>query len=1007
VDDDGQAKVQWEMITYDVEGDVFVSTPWETSLDNEQSTYSHVLTADATGDGRDDILARIADNGSWVMAEARVSDTGEERFQTKGWSGVFPDEPLLDVMVGDVDADGDEDLIARTSRERWWVKIAEDDSASNKFFGTWSTKNGFVDVRTGDFNGDGLADVAGRDRVDGKWTVGLSTGDEFAFEAFGAWDKTEAWSDVMVGDFNWFGVAEPPPVADGGDDGDGQGGDGHGGHGGDEDATPGADLQRLTPGSGDYDGDELTEYISELHLFSINDIVGGFDGSSYADDPTIIDTAGTSSVESFISKDGNTLYPIDSTFGFYLADFVGAEQKVRDDDYAEGWAGDMYDVAGNAIGLELSDAETGVFKSGLPLGTWLTGLGGVTVKASTEHYVVMADILGFDSLPEDHVFTQIDLIYNAADGTYSEDTYHGEEYTASKLIAAFDDPTDTRFEANESSVIQDIFVASYEGTPIYSVTFKDDGKLLYRWGTAVKRPNDIRMNVSLPVPEEWGDEELGLTYEVTTANLRVNHKITNNPNDQIRPEDLENELAKGRKPSYVVVVHPEVPGQFQWISLFDDYAGDGTWYPAGTVFRDSTLADPDAISSDLRGGFTNAWYTTMDRDPFEPNEQYTPDVFDTANDGTQDYLVLNVPGPRWRLQAGKFGQNLPGVDIPKIQYSRPPFTKENIKYEVGEDTTTVINLLDGAGQLDNGVDLRTSEHWVGLVKDADGNIVDERLATDASDNYITRVDGDSVSYLTVNGAWLSEDFDFSVYIKGDRKPTALYDAQLVLEYAIKVGFDANSEGELVADIGEVDGVTYSWSIDGVVQPEATGYVFDLESDVEGPGDYQVELVVQDSYGNPGSHAESITVGEASPVIESYTSAIVAASALADVNADGDVTANDALNVLNFLAVTEDVDAGSSSEAKRHDVNQDEIVSVSDAPVIVNELGSQILTASTDSIPSTGDALTAVVEEVESELLYQPSAEKLISVRIAEADEDEDDLSALDQALADLELGSVF
>ena len=32
----------------------------------------------------------------------------------------------------------------------------------------------------------------------------------------------------------------------------------------------------------------------------------------------------------------------------------------------------------------------------------------------------------------------------------------------------------------------------------------------------------------------------------------VNHHITNNPNDQLRPEDLENEAATGRKPSYTI-----------------------------------------------------------------------------------------------------------------------------------------------------------------------------------------------------------------------------------------------------------------------------------------------------------------------------------------------------------------------------------------------------------------------------------------------------------------------
>ena len=39
-----------------------------------------------------------------------------------------------------------------------------------------------------------------------------------------------------------------------------------------------------------------------------------------------------------------------------------------------------------------------------------------------------------------------------------------------------------------------------------------------------------------------------LDYVVTRAELVVNHWITNNPNDQLRPEDLENEAATGANP---------------------------------------------------------------------------------------------------------------------------------------------------------------------------------------------------------------------------------------------------------------------------------------------------------------------------------------------------------------------------------------------------------------------------------------------------------------------------
>ncbi len=53
-----------------------------------------------------------------------------------------------------------------------------------------------------------------------------------------------------------------------------------------------------------------------------------------------------------------------------------------------------------------------------------------------------------------------------------------------------------------------------------------------------------------------------------------------------------------------------------------------------------------------------------------------------------------VSGPRWRLKANKFGQDLPGLEIPAQECSPPPFERDNIKYNVGDLTTTVVNLLD-------------------------------------------------------------------------------------------------------------------------------------------------------------------------------------------------------------------------------------------------------------------------------------------------------------------------
>lgn len=685
----------------------------------------------------------------------------------------------------------------------------------------------------------------------------------------------------------------------------------------------------------------ITSFTSTPHVFSTDDILGTFSGDTVADDPTILDTLLTSDVAPLTDKDGNTLYAIDSEFGFHVNDFLGADAKTQDYDYMEGWAGNIYqDIDGDGIeeitGIALTNAETDLFKSGLPLGTWSMGLGGMTVKASTEHYNVMAHLLSDQAFPNDpdavyaldNDLKMLDRRPTGVDGALEDGALH--ELYVDELVTALEKAivdndaattpqtyTDLDFDRdgnldtyatksvsidvdtdgdgvvetiqvggvdlgndgsidivdkalngfgtadlvdlmdpNESSITYDIAYSSD-----YSVTVKDDGKLLYRWGTAVKRPNDIRMDVKLDLPEEWtrDADENGIAdsiegggkgYKVTRAELIITHDITNNPNDQVRPEDYENEGATGRKPSYYVIVDPDDATNTLWVSPVDSFDGEGTALPSyfkltesgqvdltaggtavydpegtlvgyrnedesgafiGTVLRDLSMvavneaAGLDFSTSDLAGGFTNEYYTSINRDPFEWSyDKYAGDPYKQVFEGfesrdaaeaagyTDDALVS---GPRWRLLANKFGQDLPGLEIPLIDNSEPPYQKDNIKYNTGDSATTVLNLLDwgadadGDGIVDDSP-LLYSSGWMVVDPDrldvnADG-IIDEGWsqvngllgAGDAlpSSPILTAV--------TPNGQTLRPDFlDTAVYLKGDRSDSAkIYDIQLKVEY---------------------------------------------------------------------------------------------------------------------------------------------------------------------------------------------------------------------------------
>ena len=622
---------------------------------------------------------------------------------------------------------------------------------------------------------------------------------------------------------------------------------------------------------------------SSPHVFSINDIQGDFQGSTYATDPTILCGLGTAcpaGIAPVPDKSGVLLYPIDSEFGFYVVDFLGAAQKYRDGSYLEGYAGNFTDAATGANGLKISDQATDTYKVKPPFGTWCQGLGGNSVKCETEHYTVMEHVLSChevipylfadpvlgiqevqsfnDLIPDDYPNVPpyelpAQSSFNCALAGLDDAQYvvsGGDLDPLTLLTSNASTANGGQMDANDLTTVLD----NYSVSDDYTITLKDDGKADYHWGQLIKRPNDIRMYARFDVPAEWTADTAPATgYPVTKAYLYVTHLVTNNPNDQLRPEDIENEAATGRKPSYRVdpanAASPDGTATV-WKSTVPCYEGDAdvidteeggqdpTFIGTGTYLKNTpyaytTLQQPDPcdpftgnncynpqpLSSDLTGGFTNANYTTINRDPFEwsylPPTTEDPrvtfnfigcagpvedpafagtcqDDFDNPYTGNVNDLIL-VSGPRWRLKANKFGQDLPGLEIPAAECSPPPFERDNIKYNVGDLTTTVINLLDWDTVNDGPSPLANSLGWTDTTVVTSDTLPPE--CTLAHNPYITIINADpatgctladGVTPITSNGTPITNGFDLAVYVKGDRKSTAIYNAYLEIEYTGEV-----------------------------------------------------------------------------------------------------------------------------------------------------------------------------------------------------------------------------
>jgi hypothetical protein len=109
-----------------------------------------------------------------------------------------------DVMAGDFDGDGLLDIAGRaTENGEWWVAVNEEDRFVNSFRGRWSAAVEWTEVSSGDFDGDGLLDIIGRARGR-EWWLARNDGQRLRNAFWGSWSDTD-WHDILPGVFDVSG----------------------------------------------------------------------------------------------------------------------------------------------------------------------------------------------------------------------------------------------------------------------------------------------------------------------------------------------------------------------------------------------------------------------------------------------------------------------------------------------------------------------------------------------------------------------------------------------------------------------------------------------------------------------------------------------------------------------------------------------------------------------------------------------------------------------------------
>ncbi len=138
------------------------------------------MGADINGDGKIDIVGRVASSGAWYAGIATGSGTAMSltTVYLGAWSSAVT---WTDVMVADINGDGKIDIVGRVaSSGAWYAGIATGSGTSMSlgsiYLGSWSPLVTWVNVQVLDLNGDGKYDVLGQISGTTQWWAGISSG---------------------------------------------------------------------------------------------------------------------------------------------------------------------------------------------------------------------------------------------------------------------------------------------------------------------------------------------------------------------------------------------------------------------------------------------------------------------------------------------------------------------------------------------------------------------------------------------------------------------------------------------------------------------------------------------------------------------------------------------------------------------------------------------------------------------------------------------------------------
>jgi hypothetical protein len=179
--------------------------PWTAAADVRE-----VVSGDFSGDGLTDVAQRRIEGtrkGQWWVTSTAETGLPETELM-RGWSTLVE---WNDIVAGDFNGDGIDDIAGLTDGNVWYVLVNAAPggwSWSNGLMKAWSRQEQWRDITVADFTGDGADDIAARVAANGSWYVLQRESAAYANVFFGgAWSAADTWEWAFAGRYDTSGRA--------------------------------------------------------------------------------------------------------------------------------------------------------------------------------------------------------------------------------------------------------------------------------------------------------------------------------------------------------------------------------------------------------------------------------------------------------------------------------------------------------------------------------------------------------------------------------------------------------------------------------------------------------------------------------------------------------------------------------------------------------------------------------------------------------------------------------